>query len=1668
MDIEGRLHSAQRRSHSTMMKSVQTVNAADRLSDDEPIRERVHPPPVLDGARTRAGALEWGLAWTLAWLLSCALTLALHAQASPATGPQQLAFSGLRVVLNQGQPQGQINALRVGATGNLYLLIDQKDGVRLLETDPTATNILNQAQIGAKNDVGLAMALDPAGNVYVTGTTGSGSLAATSGAAFPNFSGTATNSFVAKFGASLGSPIFVTFCGGGTMDASSIAATSDAVFITGTVYLPNGTVPVTPAGIIQAPAFGSSWNGFVEKFSASGSSLLYATYLSGASGSTAPAAIVADSSDNAYIAGTTTAPGYPTVAALVPNQLVTTALGTTSGFLTKLTPAGDGITFSTYIPGAGISSLAIDSTANNLLLAGSISLGQFPVASVSTPLTAVSYQVLLRMTLDGSSVLGSTVLAPGTQSFVAAGAAGTAWVDGSLGLPLLPLTPLSTIGNSFALRVNAANLVDQTARFGGIAASNPSSASAPVALTSVAIDASGNALFGGSFAPSASQSLLATETYDLPLNDASTTAFPSTVHGAVLPVSACNGSLCAGAAAYLAKLTIPASAATATAALALSVDDSPNLTLRNLGSAQATGVQIAVPGSFTQATNCGSTLAAGGECSIALTGTGPGSITVFATNSTSQTQALPALASGVVQFPVVFSPKELDFGVVSSASGAVTRTVTVTNLTQQSQSFASALDVSSKTTLPYIFAEKTSDCTLAGNNFLLAPNGVCHITIGLTASSTATNDGAIQNNWLIGARDVQMTAYGQAAALSLSALEIDFGTQYTGGLRPARYLYLSNNSTISFSHSAVTLPATSPFSVTDNCPSTLEPQTVCQLQLAYQNAKTPAADADTLSLDQGLTALVMGRSLPQPAANGSSVNPNLSVSSLSLNFANAVVVTGVSSSTQTLTVTNTGTTAFALSLVVSGDFTDSTNCTATLLGGASCNVVFTFVPSQPGTRQGLLAVTAGAGTTPAYVALSGVGTGIISPANNGTLNFGGVIAGQPSVQWYKITQPFTSFAVATASTTLGLPYTAVIVEDIGYGHGQPPSSAFTTSATGTCYNCWVGVQFTPPVTGLIAGTLTLTSSATGSPYVLSLTGNGLPLTGLLLTPVVQDFGPVPINSASTTELFAVTNLVAGGSSITVATPAVTGDFSVSNAISGGASCGGALAYTASCFIQIDFAPSVAGPRTGTLTMQAGSSTAIAVLTGYGGTDPGLSLTPNALVFNNVLGSSSTQQTVTLLNTSTTAELVGTVVATTTSSSATSFSANGCNNATLAAGATCSIAVTFTPATASAAGTLTVPVTSTVGGAPVLTNYTVPLTGAYTTEDEGLEIVADDAQYGPQATGATGVTRQFTIDNLTAKSLSLAIALPRQFVLSGTPCAGLAPNASCNFSVAFLPLDNGDLTGTLFATGTPTDGSATLDGLSYVEGYGVGGVTLSVTGNILPGVGEVLSLGQVASGLSSQPAVPFDHDMRHNTCACRVLHGHAHLHAGQPGGGRLQPAGLDHRQRRAGDRERRRIQPGSDRSDRQLHSGHGLVALECRAVGHDYAIAEFAHVCQHHGGQRQRAADGDAGQHGHGDALHQQHSDVARLHGVDEQLREHCSRRKLHAHRDVHAAEFDAAGIGQRDARQLHRGLLQRQHIAGVYLGGWRHQPVLADDRAKFAQLRHRAGGRQLEPPIGTD
>ncbi len=231
------------------------------------------------------------------------------------------------------------------------------------------------------------------------------------------------------------------------------------------------------------------------------------------------------------------------------------------------------------------------------------------------------------------------------------------------------------------------------------------------------------------------------------------------------------------------------------------------------------------------------------------------------------------------------------------------------------------------------------------------------------------------------------------------------------------------------------------------------------------------------------------------------------------------------------------------------------------------------------------------------------------------------------------------------------------------------------------------------------------------------------------------------------------------------------------------------------------------------------------------------------MFNNVPGPSATQQTITLTNTGTSNLQIAAP------STSTSSFLPSTNCASLAPNATCTVTVAFTATDALTSDSLQIPVTSSTSG---ITNYTVPLTGAYTTEDAGLQILPTQANFGPNPTGTLGLTRRFIINNLTAKSLALSLSLPRQFVLAGSTstntCAALAPHASCTFDATFLPLTNGDITGTIFAQATPSDGSATLNGLAYLEGYGNGPASLAVTGNLIPNPGQtLLNFGQVPSG-----------------------------------------------------------------------------------------------------------------------------------------------------------------------------------------------------------------------------
>jgi hypothetical protein len=132
------------------------------------------------------------------------------------------------------------------------------------------------------------------------------------------------------------------------------------------------------ASPLQA-ANGGNFDAFITKLNATGSALLYSTYLGGSSGDSA-IAIALDGAGNAYVAGTTDSTNFPTVS---PIQAANG--GVRDGFVAKLNAAGTGLLYSTYLGGNGFEqaeSIAVDG-AGNAYVAGFTESPNFPTTAGS-------------------------------------------------------------------------------------------------------------------------------------------------------------------------------------------------------------------------------------------------------------------------------------------------------------------------------------------------------------------------------------------------------------------------------------------------------------------------------------------------------------------------------------------------------------------------------------------------------------------------------------------------------------------------------------------------------------------------------------------------------------------------------------------------------------------------------------------------------------------------------------------------------------------------------------------------------------------------------------------------------------------------------------------------------------------------------------------------------------------------------------------------------------------------------------------------------------------------------------------------------------------------------------------------------------------------------------
>jgi Beta-propeller repeat/Fibronectin type III domain len=202
-------------------------------------------------------------------------------------------------------------------------------------------------------------------------------------------------------------------------------------------------------GVPPNTSAGGSFDVFVTKIAANGSSLVYSTYVGGASGAgkgdDSGNAIAVDASGDAFVAGGTESTNFPTTAGSFQPAIVSGAIG--NAFTFELNPAGSALTYSTYL-GGSISDVALGvavDSAGDVYAAGKTSSPDFPLSTNPLQKSAAGGFVskLKPSGAGASDLVFSTYLGGGSQDFasaIALDSSGNTYVTGQTESSTFPTT----------------------------------------------------------------------------------------------------------------------------------------------------------------------------------------------------------------------------------------------------------------------------------------------------------------------------------------------------------------------------------------------------------------------------------------------------------------------------------------------------------------------------------------------------------------------------------------------------------------------------------------------------------------------------------------------------------------------------------------------------------------------------------------------------------------------------------------------------------------------------------------------------------------------------------------------------------------------------------------------------------------------------------------------------------------------------------------------------------------------------------------------------------------------------------------------------------------------------------------------------------------------------
>ena len=789
-----------------------------------------------------------------------------------------------------------------------------------------------------------------------------------------------------------------------------------------------------------------------------------------------------------------------------------------------------------------------------------------------------------------------------------------------------------------------------------------------------------------------------------------------------------------------------------------------------------------------------------GTFSASVVGLESATLTFTSSNAIPASASIGLLGTGTSLIDFTTAPSSVTFPATFVGTPSSPAIVTLSELTKQPlNQFALALSG------PFQLVPTLTTC---GATLLGA--GSCNAAIVYTPTAVGSQIGALTITSITpGFTPVTVPLSGSGLAVgqfTLSAPTLGFGSVLIGSTSGAQQLTVTNSGAAPLN--GMNVAVTGPFTLTGNgCGSSLAPASLCTVTVAY----APAVAGNSTGV-LSVTSTSVGVAPIEATLSGNGLAPGaLEVNPSFLVFGAETI--GQSALAQPVTVFNTGPTALNLQPIqVTGDFALSTStCGTQIAAGDNCTLYPVFQPTQPGSRQGTMTLTASENGIPVTVALSGTAIAAASLASNT-----GAVA-------------FPSVGVGTTSNPLPVVLT---------NSGTAPVTGLTLSAappfsvqTGTCNlqlaagaSCTAQVYFSPISTGSLTGTLTVTSSTLGvGPLAIMLSGTGLPGGAITLTPNPVTFPSTTVGASSARQTIVIAN--PGASPVNGLTLAASGDFALA-----GSSCPSQLIAQGSCTVQLIFQPTVVGGREGYLTAStttSGVAQGSALLTGIGLAPAELAVTPGSLTFPaTFLHQSSAAQTVTVSNPGQSA--ITDLTLTTTGGF--QIASTTCT-ATLASGATCTVAVDFAPTAGSSGQTLTgslavsAPAESALGTAPtaVALSGTVNLPPTLAASPQLI------VSFPVTSVGLAAVQQSVTVSNAgTSGSLTgVYLTLPQTTQALGysivssscgtatTPIT-LASGATCLIQVGFTPTASGVLNGTLMLTsangGTPLN--LTLSGTGF--------------------------------------------------------------------------------------------------------------------------------------------------------------------------------------------------------------------------------------------------------------